>query len=293
MQKYTDVVISQDGAALEGITVTVKTYPGAVTATIYSDDGITPATNPLTTDANGRFSFYAADGHYSLVVSGTSVNGTTITTYTIDDILLEDPSDENAITCTTLSGTDTTDATSSTEAAIKTAGGLAVAKKLFVGTLLDLSTNTAGQIKFPATQNPSADSNTLDDYEEGTFTPVVKDAATGNEATAGTAIGYYIKVGKLVTFTITIVNITTAGLTGTNQVYITGLPFNSIASFAYSYHVYAASTTSTTGSISALIDPGTSYLTLVNNTTTGVSVLPVSGLTSGAADLRITGHYYA
>ncbi len=30
----------------------------------------------------------------------------------------------------------------------------------------------SGQITFPATQNPSADANTLDDYEEGTWTPV-------------------------------------------------------------------------------------------------------------------------
>src|SRR4030066_820181 len=32
---------------------------------------------------------------------------------------------------------------------------------------------TGGQIKFPATQNASADANTLDDYEEGTFTPTL------------------------------------------------------------------------------------------------------------------------
>ena len=46
-----------------------------------------------------------------------------------------------------------------------------------------LITIAAGQIKFPSTQNASADANTLDDYEEGTFTPVVKDAAAGNAAT--------------------------------------------------------------------------------------------------------------
>ena len=54
---------------------------------------------------------------------------------------------------------------------------------------------TASQIKFPAVQVPSADPNTLDDYEEGTFTPTV--------ATSGLAItvirnAKYIKIGKLV-----------------------------------------------------------------------------------------------
>ncbi len=33
--------------------------------------------------------------------------------------------------------------------------------------LLDISAATAGQIKFPAVQNPSINPKTLDDYEEG------------------------------------------------------------------------------------------------------------------------------
>jgi hypothetical protein len=35
----------------------------------------------------------------------------------------------------------------------------------------DLNQIDNGQFAFPATQNPSADANTLDDYEEGTFNP--------------------------------------------------------------------------------------------------------------------------
>ena len=38
---------------------------------------------------------------------------------------------------------------------------------------LDLSASGAGQILFPATQNASSGANTLDDYEEGTWTPVI------------------------------------------------------------------------------------------------------------------------
>lgn len=44
--------------------------------------------------------------------------------------------------------------------------------------LLDLSTSTAGQIKFPASQNASADANTLDDYLE--FTDAVTMAASSS-----------------------------------------------------------------------------------------------------------------
>ncbi|MCO6445180.1 MAG: carboxypeptidase regulatory-like domain-containing protein, partial [Anaerolineae bacterium] len=89
MQQYINTVTSRGGAAIAQASVLVKTYPGGVTATIYSDDGVTETTNPLTTDANGRFSFYAADGRYQLVISKTGV----IEQLTLTDILLHDPAD--------------------------------------------------------------------------------------------------------------------------------------------------------------------------------------------------------
>ena len=52
-------------------------------------------------------------------------------------------------------------------------------------------------ITFPATQVTCSDANTLDDYEEGTWTPNV-----GAGVTAGGTVstsGYYIKIGKQVT----------------------------------------------------------------------------------------------
>jgi len=39
---------------------------------------------------------------------------------------------------------------------------------------------TNGQIQFPATANPSADANTLDDYEEGYHTATVTCSASGS-----------------------------------------------------------------------------------------------------------------
>lgn len=50
-----------------------------------------------------------------------------------------------------------------------------------------------GQIRFPSTQNPSTNVNTLDDYEEGTWTPGV-----GGNATYTLQSGHYVKIGKLV-----------------------------------------------------------------------------------------------
>ena len=55
---------------------------------------------------------------------------------------------------------------------------------------------TGGQITFPATQSASADANTLDDYEEGTWTPVGTFVTPGT-STSGLA-GTYTKIGRQV-----------------------------------------------------------------------------------------------
>jgi len=76
-----------------------------------------------------------------------------------------------------------------------------------------------GQIKFPATQNASSDANTLDDYEEGTWTP-----SLGGTATYTGQVGNYIKIGRMVwaSFDLTVNSIGSG-----NQTVITGLPFTS------------------------------------------------------------------
>jgi hypothetical protein len=53
-------------------------------------------------------------------------------------------------------------------------------------------------ITFPATQSASSDVNTLDDYEEGTWTITVTTGTSGS-VTASAKTGAYTKVGRLVT----------------------------------------------------------------------------------------------
>lgn len=65
--------------------------------------------------------------------------------------------------------------------------------------LLDISASGAGRIKFPATQNPSADANTLDDYEEGTYTPSVYCGGTAANSYRY-RFGAYTKIGNMVFF---------------------------------------------------------------------------------------------
>ncbi len=72
----------------------------------------------------------------------------------------------------------------------------------------------------------SAEANKLDDYEEGTWTPVIADASTGgNTGTATTAVGSYTKVGRQVTVNVRIDDLDTTGMTGANNLFIRGLPF--------------------------------------------------------------------
>ena len=74
MEPYVDVVINRSGTAIQGASVNVYLASDGVTpATLYSDDGVTATDNPLTTDANGRFTFYAADGNYKLVISAAAI----------------------------------------------------------------------------------------------------------------------------------------------------------------------------------------------------------------------------
>ena len=79
-------------------------------------------------------------------------------------------------------------------------------------------------ITFPATQSASSDANTLDDYEEGTWTPV---PSPGSGALGGyTSSGNYTKIGRTV-YVIGNIYITGGG-TASGGMDITGLPFTSL-----------------------------------------------------------------
>ena len=79
------------------------------------------------------------------------------------------------------------------------------------------STSGSG-ISFPATQSASSDANTLDDYQEGSWTPTI-----GGSATYSTQRGGYVKVGRVVFIQMQIV-VSTKG-TGSATT-ISGLPFS-------------------------------------------------------------------
>jgi len=82
---------------------------------------------------------------------------------------------------------------------------------------------TGGQIAFPATAVPSANANTLDDYEEGEWTMGVSFGGGTTGITYSATTGYYTKIGNLVTIS-GYLQLTSKG-TDTGNVKLTGLPF--------------------------------------------------------------------
>jgi len=85
------------------------------------------------------------------------------------------------------------------------------------------TTATGTGIAFPATQSASSDANTLDDYEEGVFTPSY--TCTSGSVTIGTAYDTlsYTKVGRVVT--ITGQNVVTSVSSPSGTLTIGNLPF--------------------------------------------------------------------
>lgn len=154
-------------------------------------------------------------------------------------------------------------------------------------TITGLTTLTGGQIKFPATQSASSDVNTLDDYEEGSFTPTITGSG-GNSGQAYTAqVGSYIKVGKLVTVHGSVTLSTLGTVTGNAQ--ISGLPFtaDTTSGLVTPAAVIIDGTTTTYVMTRGFINPNTTVITLRVRTATS------SGDTTVAqADLANTTVFY-
>ena len=106
-------------------------------------------------------------------------------------------------------------------------GGVKALNTISVGNATP-STSGAG-ITFPATQSASSDANTLDDYEEGTWTPgfAFGGGTTGMTYNAATG-GRYTKIGRLVNV-VGFLSFTNKG-SSSGLATLTGLPFTPVGS---------------------------------------------------------------
>jgi len=142
-------------------------------------------------------------------------------------------------------------------------------------------------LKFPATQVTSADANTLDDYEEGTWTPAI---STGSgSVTLSAASGTYTKIGRMVTVT---GYLAVSASTGSGFLRITGLPFtcsNSLAAeSAVSLH-YDAMNYSGIDGLMGYVVANTSYILIQgDNTGTGANA---GGYLANGSTIKVTVTY--
>lgn len=76
MQSHKNAVQRKDGSVILGATVSIYDVGTSNLSTIYSDNGVTAKTNPIATDGDGEFAFWAADGVYDVTTTYDSQTDT-------------------------------------------------------------------------------------------------------------------------------------------------------------------------------------------------------------------------
>ena len=141
---------------------------------------------------------------------------------------------------------------------------------------------SADGVAFPATQVASADANTLDDYEEGDWTPTV-----GGTATYTQQSGKYTKIGRVVTVTMDlIINLIGTGSTSV----ISGLPFT-CASHSPLAVGYFASLAANVVSLYATVNGGASTIQLRDLAAAGAATTTNAVIGNGTR-IMLAGVYF-
>ena len=144
-------------------------------------------------------------------------------------------------------------------------------------------------IDFSITSNGSGttSSEILNDYEEGTFTPVIAGGSSAGTATYTDQSGKYTKIGNCVYFRMDVI---WSGHTGTGTLKITGLPFTN----SQNYQSIGSVRFNQTGTASHYIGGGYIYQTQFELQQTPVGGgTPISFDVTAAGDIRVSGFYFA
>lgn len=289
----------------------IYTYePGTSTpkATYSDSDGTVANTNPVELDSTGKWPIYL-DGSYKIVVktsAGVTVdtvdNFTGAAGFPVNDTvsIVQDPSD-NTKQVRIDAGSITTGTTrvltmpdrdvSLGTAADENIGTSGDTVPLLSGDNTWSGVQTFGAIADFSTAGAyfgtAAAANLLDDYEEGTFTPVIQGSSTAGTGTYALQSGRYTKVGRAVFATL---RVEWTAHTGTGNIQITGLPFtvanvgNIVASSVW------ASNLTFSGQITPIVWAGADRVDMYS-TSSGATVAGIAMDT--AATITITAVYEA
>lgn len=148
-------------------------------------------------------------------------------------------------------------------------------------------TTSGTGITFPSTQSASTNANTLDDYEEGTWTPVLADSAN-NQATMTVQQGFYTKIGNMVYLWCQIAFSDKGTMVAGNFYKITGMPFASKANTGGYYYGGVAHASTSTTNIIALNDGGGTAITFQTIDNFGTPELTSTLDTSGRIEVTLS-----
>jgi hypothetical protein len=141
-------------------------------------------------------------------------------------------------------------------------------------------------------------SKTLDDYEEGTWTPVVSGSGTAGTYTTTITYAKYTKVGKVVTVSAYLGNITESSA-GSGYVQITGLPFTKESGHYFAGTAWVSQWDYPSTVRSFALEPttysgtSTTFYIHLGHDNASASNLLLSEIVSGLSDIGITATYFA
>jgi hypothetical protein len=155
--------------------------------------------------------------------------------------------------------------------------------KVTTGAAVGNATPSTGGLAFPATAVAVADANTLDDYEEGSWTPVITFTGGNGDTTTAEAVGVYTKIGRLVQIAFNVEFTETTALTNLT---ITGVPFTAGGTVRTAVGCWVDNMTTLVGSPVAILGTGATTIQL-NQTTTGAAAT-ITNLNTGTSS-RVRG----
>jgi hypothetical protein len=150
-------------------------------------------------------------------------------------------------------------------------------------------TSFGGNITFPASQAASGGVNTLDDYEEDSFTPAFEFGGGTTGLTYTTQTGRYTKIGNRVFFTITLVINSNGSSTGSAR--ITGLPFTSSNAANYACAILAEGLAASVLSVQAQVVGNGTAIALYSFTAGTTTALNDTTVPDGSVFV-VSGHYH-
>lgn len=137
--------------------------------------------------------------------------------------------------------------------------------------------------------------DTLDYYDIGTWTPVLSDASSaGNASPTASTAARYTRIGNRVFAWCTFDNISTAGMTAGNDLFIQGLPFTAVSASGTNFFLgsVGANLLTFTGSISTAVLDNTSYGRIFETASAaGGDFTMVSEINSGNTELYLMFEY--